>query len=246
MGPVRPLPLLLALLLASCAPRVDGRTAEEWIAELVDERKGQAAVDALGAKGTDALEILVAIVEKGPPKAQIQAAALLGRLGPAAAPAVPALAEALKSQEKGLRGMAAIALGRVGPLARDALVPLTRALEDRDLRVRIAASLAVYGILDDPGPPTRVLFRVFASKDPDVRAMVAEAFEEMGTPIVDLLAKSLKDPDETTRINAAKTLAAMDPAAIEEARGPLLDALDDKSEEVRAAAAAALTGLDRK
>lgn len=246
MGPVRSSSLLLALLLPSCAPRVDGRTAEEWTLELVDERKGPAAVEALGAAGEGALEILVAILEKGPPKARIQAAALLGRLGPAAAPAVPALAEALKSDEKGVRGMAAIALGRIGPAARDALVPLTKALEDRDLRVRIAASLAVYGILDDPGPSTRVLFRVFASRDADVRAMVAEAFSEMGTPIVDLLVKSLKSPDETTRMNAAKTLAAMDPNDIEDARGPLLDALGDESEEVRAAAAEALTGLDRK
>lgn len=235
--------LLLALLLASCADRFDGRTAQEWSAEMIDPEKGPAALAQLERRGAEAIPILTAILREGPVQARIQAAALLARLGPDAAPAVPALAEALKSKEKGVRGMAAIALGRIGEPAREALVPLDRALSDGDVRVRVAASLAIYGITGDSAAPTRVLFRVFSSPDADVRAMAAEAFAEMGTPIVEFLATSLKNEDETTRVNAAKTLSALGPGAAE-ARGALQAALDDKSEAVRAAAAEALTRLE--
>jgi HEAT repeat protein len=236
--------LLLALLVASCARKLDGKTSAEWAAQMVDERRGAAALTALEQHGVEALDILVEVVGQGPPKARIQAAALLGKLGAPAAPAVPVLTAALESGEKGVRGMAAIALGRIGPDAKDALIPLTRvALEDRDVRVRVAASLAVYGITGDTTAPTQVLFRAFASKDAQVRAMVAEAFAEMGTPILGILITSLRSEDETTRVNAAKTLAAMGPGEAEEARAPLLDALDDPSEAVRVAAAEALTNL---
>lgn len=235
--------LLLALLLASCADRLDGRTAEEWAAEMTDDEKGPEALAQLEGHGAEATHILTAILGNGPVQARIQAAGLLARLGPDAAPAVPALALALAAKDPGVRGMAAIALGRIGAPARDALVPLDRALEDKDVRVRVAASLALYGITDDSTAPTRVLFRAFTSTDPDVRAMVAAAFDEMGTPIVEFLVLSLENEDENTRVNAAKTLAAMGPGA-EEARGPLQAALDDKSEAVRAAAAEALTRLD--
>jgi len=238
--------LLLALLLASCAPALDGKTAEEWAAEMTDPATGPGAFARLESHGTGAVGMLTGILGSGPPKARIQAAALLGKLGPAAAPAVPALAEALGAKEDvGVRGMAAIALGRIGPSARDALVMLDKALHDRDVRVQVAASLAIYGITDETTGPTRVLFRAFTSPDPDVRAMVADAFEEMGTPILPFLVRSLASEDETTRANAAKTLTAMGPAA-EEARGALQNCLEDPSENVRAAAAAALARLDER
>ncbi|HEX5138793.1 MAG TPA: HEAT repeat domain-containing protein [Planctomycetota bacterium] len=235
---------LLLLLAAACADRLDGRTAEEWANALADPDKGQAAHDQLAARGTEAVPILVALVETAPPKPRIMAASLLARLGPEATHAVPALAKALKAKDRGVRGMAAIALGRIGPGAKDALVPLDRALSDRDVRVRVAASLAIFGITGDTAAPTRVLFATLKSPDPDVRAMVAEAFDEMGTPILGLLERSLENPDEATREAAAQTLGAMGPGAIE-AKPALLRALEDKSEAVRAAAAAALQEIER-
>ncbi|MFI5402467.1 MAG: HEAT repeat domain-containing protein [Planctomycetota bacterium] len=237
--------VLLALLLASCSDRLDGRTAPEWAAEMADDKKGAAALARLEAHGTEALDVLVAILGEGPVKARIQAAALLARLGPEASPAVPGLVEALGAKDTGVRGMAAIALGRIGPAARTAIVPLDRLLGDRDVRVRVAACLAIHGITGDTSAATRVLFDAFTSPDPDVRAMVADAFDEVGMPIVGFLALSLKNDDETTRVNAAKTLAAMGPGAAD-ARGALQDALDDKSEAVRAAASEALTRLDER
>jgi HEAT repeat protein len=234
----------LLLLLAGCADRLDGRTAEEWAVELDDRAKGEAAVARLGELGAEAVPVLIAIVETAPPKPRIMAASLLARLGPEAKPAVPALAKALESPDRGVRGMAAIALGRIGEGARDALVPLDLALRDRDVRVRVAASLAIYGITGDPAAPTRVLFATLSSPDPDVRAMVAEAFDELGTPIHDLLAQSLASKDQATRLNAAQTLVAMGDGAAP-AEAALRKALEDPSEEVRAAAARALAQIER-
>jgi HEAT repeat protein len=60
----------------------------------------------------------------------------LGRLGPAAAAAVPTLIEGLASPDVAVRWRAAAALGRVGPVARKAVPALTRALNDADPAVR--------------------------------------------------------------------------------------------------------------
>lgn len=244
MGPVRQavsLPLLL--LLAGCADRVQGKTAAEWAAELADPGKGEAALGRLGDAGAAATGVLVEILETTSGKPPVMAASLLARLGPEAAPAVPALARALQAEDRRLRGMAAIALGRVGEGARDALVPLNRALSDRDVRVRVAASLAIYGITGDTAAPTRVLFTALTSDDPDVRAMVAEAFDEMGTPILDMLVRSLGNADPATRASAAKTLGAMGPSA-NEALPSLYSKLKDPEEAVRAAVANAIERID--
>lgn len=235
--------LLLALLAAGCADRIDGKTAEEWTAELADEAKGPEALKALEAHGAEATGVLTAIVRAGTARPQVMAASALAKIGPAAAPAVPALVEALRSKDRRVRGMSAIALGRIGPDARDGLVALDGALKDRDIRVRVAAALAIHGITGDTAAPTRVLFSAFTSKDPEVRAMVAEAFQELGTPVTPMLIQSLKNPDETTRLNAAKTIGAMGPLAAE-AKEALLIALEDNSEAVRAAVAEALTEIE--
>jgi HEAT repeat protein len=233
----------LALLLAACADRVDGRTAEEWAAELANPEAADAAAARLAARGAEAADLLVTILESAPPRARVLAASLLARLGPGAGTAVPALAKALESEDRRLRGMAAIALGRIGDGARDALVPLDRALRDRDVRVRVAAALAIYGVTGDTAAPTQILFTTLTSPDPDVRAMVAEAFAEMDTPILDLLVRSLRNENEATRESAARTLGAMGPAAAG-AKDALFAALDDPSEAVRAAASEALVKIE--
>jgi serine/threonine-protein kinase len=63
---------------------------------------------------------------------RVRSAEGLGRLGPAARPAVAALIEALKDKDKLVRSESARALGRIGPEAKQAVPALTVAARDAE------------------------------------------------------------------------------------------------------------------
>jgi len=69
-----------------------------------------------------------------------RAASTLGKVGPAA---VPALVQALKDANAEVRGLSAFMLGEIGPAAKDAVPALTEALEDADWAVRFNAQEAL-------------------------------------------------------------------------------------------------------
>jgi HEAT repeat protein len=75
--------------------------------------------------------------------ARQRATEALGQLGAAARPAVPALVEALRDKNPGIRPTAAAALGEIGPDAQDAIPALTAALKEKDENVRTAAAEAI-------------------------------------------------------------------------------------------------------
>jgi HEAT repeat protein len=77
---------------------------------------------------------------------RVEAARQLGRLGPEATAAVPALLRALGHQDKWLRVAAAQALGSLGPAAEPVgpvAFALRRAMQDEDPDVRNAAAEAL-------------------------------------------------------------------------------------------------------
>ena len=81
---------------------------------------------------------------KGPhEKERIIAVRLLPQRKEDAAQVVPALIEALKDKDVGVRQDAAIGLGSLGDLAIDAIPALQAAQHDRDARVREAAGVAL-------------------------------------------------------------------------------------------------------
>jgi hypothetical protein len=63
-----------------------------------------------------------------------EAIGLFTRLGPAASPTVPVLADLLSAKENRVRFSAAVTLGRIGPAAAEALPALRRALQFEQLR----------------------------------------------------------------------------------------------------------------
>jgi HEAT repeat protein len=75
------------------------------------------------------------------------AAGTIGALGPAAAPAVPSLIEALGDRDRDVREAAAEALGKIGPAARAAVPALEEAALGRKKAVRHAAREALEEIL---------------------------------------------------------------------------------------------------
>ncbi|HTG83460.1 MAG TPA: HEAT repeat domain-containing protein, partial [Gemmatimonadales bacterium] len=67
-------------------------------------------------------------------------------IGPAAAPAVPALIEALQDQEASVRFPVCVALREIGPAASAALPALEEALDDRNDDVAAMAKKAITAI----------------------------------------------------------------------------------------------------
>lgn len=93
--------------------------------------------------GAAALPPLVAALDAARPEARARAARLIGRLGPAARPAVDALAARLTDSDAQVRRVAARALGRLGSAATGARPALERALQDPAPPVGVAAREAL-------------------------------------------------------------------------------------------------------
>src|SRR5436305_1546545 len=81
----------------------------------------------------------------------VAAARSLRRFGPEAAPAIPALLEALKAKDDEVRYQAAWTVGKIGPAAEEAVPALIAAMKDENALVREHAAEA----LGDIGPGAR-------------------------------------------------------------------------------------------
>jgi HEAT repeat protein len=145
------------------------------------------------------------------------AAIALGRIGPAAEKAVPALIEAFK--DKGVMvlrpsppGTASYALGKIGPKAVPALI---RALRDKNDDVRLWAAITL---------------RTGGSR---------------AEKVVPALIEALKDKNKFVRYSAANALEEIGPKA-EKAVPALIEALKDKDSDVRKAAKEALKKIQKK
>jgi Holliday junction resolvasome RuvABC DNA-binding subunit len=101
-----------------------------------------------GQKSTDQL---IGDLKSPQTRDQIIAVRLLQQRKGDAAKVVPALTEALKSKDDGIRCDAAIGLGYFGEQAKEAIPALQMAQRDSDVRVREAASVALFRI--DPQFP---------------------------------------------------------------------------------------------
>jgi len=108
-----------------------GASAKDAVPALVDTLRRMNAPLMLRPRAAEALgkigeiELLVQILQGEEPDIQPYLGAQgLGAAGPAAASAVPALMEALKSSDKGMQMQAAEALGQIGPAANFAVPQL--------------------------------------------------------------------------------------------------------------------------
>lgn len=112
-------------------------------------------LEAQGAEPTVAGRPLSAIIaDLSAPAAQTRNAAAyeIAGLGPAGAPAVPALIEALKDPAESVRYPVCVALREIGPAARDAVPALTEVLEDRNDDIASMARKAIKAITGTAPP----------------------------------------------------------------------------------------------
>src|SRR5262249_13954079 len=143
---------------------------------------------------------------------------VLGKMGPDAKAAVPALLTRLESASEFDRGAAARALGRIGPEARTAVPALRKRLEDEEKGVCVWAAFALARITGEGRPHVARLIdlwkedrggRSFTSGF--VRLDIAQALELLGAdagPARGLLLEAVLNEKTPvgTRTHAARAL----------------------------------------
>jgi HEAT repeat protein len=174
------------------------------------------------------LPALIAQVNGPDVRARRRAIDVLETLGPAAAPAAPALVGALADSDRFVRWAAARTLGKLGPVEPATAVPaLERLLADADLDLCRAAA----GTLERYGPAARPalagLLRALQAPDAELRVAVIRTLRSIhsdGADVVAALRAAAADRDGRVRQIAGDVLAKLEAAQRPEPRKePALD-----------------------
>lgn len=150
----------------------------------------------LGRIGKPAVPDLIdALADRCQESRQSVVARTLGRIGPAAAEAVPALVHELTSENANVRQAAAEGLGQIGPPAEPAVPALIQLLTDRlpDSRQAAAAALARVGRADPAAIPP--LIQLLPDRADEVREAAVAALAAFGPDAVPPLIELLKALD---------------------------------------------------
>jgi len=213
-----------------------------------DETTIQHALDAFAQLGAPAVPRLVEALKQE--KLRPLVAEVLGKLGPAAAPATAALAALVNEADEPTARAAIVALAGIGPGAKAAVPALTKALGQKD-RPDLFAIIYALGRI---GPAA-------AAAKPGLTAIVADPKHEMAvvaawalvkidpkgaatTKAVPVLSTGLNSPLAVIRRGAAEALGEMGRAA-KGAEQALARAAKDEDASVRDAAAKALAAIRR-
>jgi HEAT repeat protein len=195
--------------------------------------------DLLDRVGPAAVPTLTRALASPSLRARDLAAVHLGRLGPAAKEAVPALVKALEDTDSFISRRARAALGAIGPVAaREAVPALARLLKKFGAKDEAVQALGRLG----PDAVPALLEATKDNKSPET----VEALGAIGPgakAAVPALVTLLTDPDTFLRRAAAGALANIGPDA-HEASSALVTALKDGDPVVRQRAAAALKRVD--
>jgi HEAT repeat protein len=190
----------------------DGRSLQPAVVSALrdrDETIQRAALKVVGPAFPDAVQPTVALLAIAP--VRIAAIDALGRIGPAAKDATPALATIIGGDVKDERLHALAAAGHIGSAAKDAATPaLAAACKDGDASIRAAAIAAVAQIESDPAARLVVLSMGFDDLDISVRQATAETVGKLGEKAADIAPKLVtllaKDSDRPFAFAALQQL----------------------------------------
>ena len=153
---------------------------------------------------------LIAQLREGEGVERRAAARALGRLGPRAEPAIPALIEAMKLSS--FASDESNALGQIGPAAIPALLEAMEGEEDT-VRAQCAHALGVIGPKAESTIP--VLLKLLKDRSQYVRREAAIALGKIAPSnqnVARALSRLLESSEKPVRTTAARTLASMRPA----------------------------------
>jgi len=160
----------------------------------------------------------------------------LGRMAPAAGPAVPKLRELLQDVDPQVRLRAAAALWLIAE-SPDAL----RVLDQMIQRGGPVAYTATELLGRMPAAPatTDLLLKALQSREAELRRTAAWALARQGDQTLEVLGPALRSDEPATRLAAVEALGMTGPAAVKQ----LVEMLHDGAGEVRASAARELGRL---
>jgi HEAT repeat protein len=165
----------------------------------------------LGARATEAMPDVADALED--PEYSPEAALALSFMG---SPAVPALREALGSDEAIVRREALRSLGKLRERASidpQIVVPLLlQGLEDVDAQVRGVAVTYLGIVRDDPAKEVPGLIKALSDEDAEVRQNAAVALASYGVlaeRAIPALKKAANDPNEDVRREAGRALVTL-------------------------------------
>jgi HEAT repeat protein len=186
------------------------------------------------------------------------AAETLGKLGPAAAPAVPDLIKLIRAAARTLPDKkslgvsvwtvgyrAAKSLGEIGLAPRTAVPDLIQLLRDGEVWVRRAVARLLGGTGSAAAPAVRSLIDALCDGDAGVRSEAARALGELGSTAasgVPNLIEALRDIDAAVRREAVNALRQLGPLAAP-AVPDLIEHLREADHDVRASATEALGAI---
>ena len=150
----------------------------------------------------------IALTRDNDNEVRMSAAVTLGRIGPDANIAIPALITLLKDKEDYVRCEAAGALGKMGPDARIATAALTESLADQFMWVRSRSARALGNIGPEAKTAIPTLVGLLKDKMINVRMSAIEALGRIGPDpkTVPALKELLDEKDDNIRRMAADAL----------------------------------------
>ncbi|HAA55329.1 MAG TPA: hypothetical protein DCE42_11270 [Myxococcales bacterium] len=186
----------------------------------------------MGAKGAPGTKILINIIGESDTEVRKHAVISLGKIGPGAAAAVPALTKLLHTQkeERVIWKNTVLSLVRIGPAGHTALLQAMQHKELWWLPPKVGEMLGELGDkLGKPGMP--LLSKTLQSEKWEVRLTTTMIVRKLGpsaAPLVKTLIQALQDKDDRVKNGVAKALGSIGSQA-KSALPALKKVLEDKS-----------------
>ncbi len=209
-------------IVVTTAPPTQAALADRLITGDVTARRTAARKLAIEHKA-ELLPVFIQAAQDPDDKVRQYAISAIGDIGPAAAPAVPALITVLKGplgetpenfdgkRAANSRSAAAAALGNIGPAAKDAIPVLSAALKDDNIPVRRWSATSLGEMGSDGRSVMPALVAALADADPQVRRYAIQSLQKIGPSrdVTPSLANALHDADPTVRDAAASLLKSL-------------------------------------